>query len=254
MTKVTPLHDSMTAVISKRGQNCANTFNDMDHAEIVAALGASPAFKGVAGAPLRELAARSRAISLPAGAFVFDRNHRSENCWLVISGLLQITSATPRGRQIAIDLAAPGDFFGCLAGAHPEPYASDAAALVDSRLAEIPWKAYEELLDSNQAFRENILKLLGRRLRESQQMRALTVEPAKVRVLWALLLLRRRLGEKIPLTRRVLADIAGIAPETCIRVLSPLEKAKVIRTQAGTLHIARPERLEALLKSYERRS
>lgn len=169
-----------------------------------------------------------------------------------MEGLVQITSATPRGRQITIDLALPGDLFGCSAATHPEPFA-DTAALLPSRLAEIPAKTYEGLLKESPQLRENILQILCRKLRECQQMRALAVEPARVRVLWTLLKLKKRMGETIPLTRRVLADIAGIAPETCIRVLSPLEKSGVLRTKKGSLTLRRPEKLEALLKRYEKR-
>lgn len=222
----------------------------MDHAEIVSALRASPAFHGVAEGPLRSLAERSRSITAPAGSYIFDRNHRGENCWLVISGLVQIMSATPRGRQITIDLALPGDLFGCAAGAQLEP---DASALVESRLAEIPAKAYAKLIADCPPLRENLMRLLDGRLRECRQMRAMAMEPARIKVLWALLRLRKRLGETIPLTRRVLADITGIAPETCIRVLSPLEKSGVLRTRKGSLTLRRPERLEALLKRHEKR-
>lgn len=215
--------------------------------DVEKALNASSVFSGVSATALQGLIARSRIVPVPAGGLAFTRSQEPESCWFVLDGLLKLSLASPSGREMTVALGGPGDLLGCLAGICSDTYLLAGTAVVDSRLLEIPHKVYAELLAGQQRLAANVMQLLGFRLKEALELRALAVEPAKARLLWVLLWLIQKLGSRLPLTRTTLAEIAGVAPETCIRMLSPLEKTGVIHTVDGTIVIKQPRRLQAML-------
>lgn len=158
-----------------------------------------------------------------------------ESVWIVYAGLVQLDAVWPGGEQMCVDVAGPGEMFGRLDGA---AYAAlQAVPLADAALIRFPHPAYRRLAAESPAFARNLAQRLAEALSESQSLRALFALPARQRLLRLLLWLRGKLGPDLPLTRRALADIAAVTPETAIRALSPLEKSGVLRTRLGRVRV-----------------
>jgi CRP-like cAMP-binding protein len=196
-----------------------------------------------APAAVAEASRRCSAVALKRGEdFAPDGEKR---VWFVEKGLLRLSLAAD-GRETLVDVARPGDVFGCLDSAAGPERPLFARTLAAARLIAMPRAAYRRLLDESPAFARALLSRLAERLDESQELRALVSAPARVRLLRILLWLCDKLGPEIPLTRASLAEAAGVTPETAIRLLSPLEKSGVLRTRRGVVSVRDARRLAAL--------
>jgi hypothetical protein len=69
------------------------------------------------------------------------------------------------------------------------------------------------------------------------------------RLAWTILWLHGKVGRRIPMTRRMIAETAGVARETSIRMLSPLEKKGWLKTRRGVVELLKPERFRELLEA-----
>jgi CRP-like cAMP-binding protein len=165
-----------------------------------------PLFKGVAPLALSAATRACAARRFPAGESLQADGER--RVWLVVEGLVQLSLHAGDGRQTAIDVARPGDPFGCLGEELAPPQVFLASALTDARLIVLPRPAYLRLVNDSPPFTRRLLFVLAARLSEAQAARALMPAPARDRLVHVLLWLYDKLGPEIPMTRRALADAA----------------------------------------------
>ena len=63
----------------------------------------------------------------------------------------------------------------------------------------------------------------------------------------ALLALRKKFGDSIPLTRQEIAELAGTTVETVIRTVSRFQREGWVRSGRGKLQLLDPDALQRLL-------
>ena len=103
-------------------------------------------------------------------------------------------------------------------------------------------------MDDHPGAWERMLAIQQRRAEEALRMRVLLTEGAANRVLAIVSWLHGKIGDDMLLTRQMVADSAGVATETAIRTLAPLEKKGWIQTRRGRLRILRPQEIARLLE------
>ncbi|HWL47633.1 MAG TPA: Crp/Fnr family transcriptional regulator, partial [Sphingomonadaceae bacterium] len=168
-------------------------------------------------------------------------------CANVVSGVLQMTTATSDGREQIVGLLFPGDFVG-------QPFATEAsltfAALTDAELCVYPRTAFVSLLSEHGALERALFHRTMDALDEARsRMLTLGRRSAGEKVAGLLVELSERLPHdaddtgadsfELPLSRAQIADVLGLTIETVSRQMTKLR-------DAGAIAIARRRRIAIL--------
>lgn len=207
---------------------------------IAALLRKTSPFSSVPDGALRALADACTWLRFLRKEAIFTSHDPPERIWLLDTGIAAIVS--PHGHEpVMSNLETPGNLFGCIGRICKERHSLDALALTGGRALGIPAPLFARLLERHPKASYQVTKLLARRLRESNLLRAILRRRARPRTAGARAWLRSRLGDELPLNRAELASILGLTPETTIRMLRPLgggEKSPQAATASGSSGLA----------------
>ncbi len=184
---------------------------------------------------------------------VFYEDHNPHGVYVVCSGRIKVYKSDRKGHQLTVRVASQGEILGYRALLASEPYSATAEALEDSTLAFIDETKFKALLTKHQALTLRMLTQLAREVRGAEdKARDMAMKSSKERLAELLILLKATYGKlekkgnplKIPFTRQELADMAGLAQETVIRLLTDLEERKVIAMNGRQLTVVNERTLE----------
>lgn len=187
---------------------------------------------------------------------VFYEGHRPHGVFLVCSGRVKIYKSDHKGHQLTVRIANHGDILGYRALLAAEPYSATAEALEDSSLAYIDETRFKAILAKHQVLALRMLTQLARDVRGAEdKARDMAMKSSRERLAELILMLKatrqpgvkpERNGSvlKVPYTRQDLAELAGLAQETVIRLLTELEESKVIALNGRQLTILNEAALE----------
>lgn len=213
--------------------------------ELASFLKGVPVFAHLSADRLAALASMTKIDDLPAGQLLAQDEAWTETIWIPVQGLVRVADHQDKSEGATIFFGARGEPIGCFDARCTRRHALSCILVVDSLVALLPRAQVLSLATNDTALSAALVKMLSDRLWECRELtRATTAERRLAR---NLLLLSSKLDTAdIPLTRRALAEISGIARETTIRALSPIERAKVIRTVRGRIQILQRDKLEKL--------
>lgn len=192
----------------------------------------------------KALARSARLRRLKRGELLCRAGEPARAVWLLLEGRVCVNRCAWGGQRRNIEIMLPGDVFGLpslVRGSTP----SDITALADSLLAEIPSTAVLRQAGREPLLAREILLLMGRRMNFIESMLHLALESAETRLAAALWYLRHRFGDEIPLSRAEIAQTAGLAPETAMRLLKAFETRGILRRAPDKIAIADPTALNA---------
>ena len=89
-----------------------------------------------------------------------------------------------------------------------------------------------------------VFEHMAQRLQFVETMLLLSNAPIERKLSAALVYLRAKFGSDIPLSRAELAEMAGVAPETAMRLLKRFEDAGWVRRRAGGVTVVDVEILQ----------
>jgi CRP-like cAMP-binding protein len=174
--------------------------------------------------------------------------------WLgvVLEGRVKMIKHSEAGKDVVLNLIAPGEMIGEVAAFNGEPYPATAQAMEPTVVASIHQDDYLRLLKQYPALALKVIEEQGRRLRDAQDMvRSMAVERVERRIARILLKLAAATGSssedgitiELPLTRQDIAEMAGTTVETAIRTMSRFRKKGLVRTKRGRVTIREPHQL-----------
>ncbi len=204
-------------------------------------------FRRLSQAERLRLAAVAREKRYDKGDTIFRAGQPADAVCVVREGRVHLMKFLEGGQASTTCVMTPGETFCCLPALDGKPYPVDAVAAVDSTVICIPTSAFHELLRKNPAFLQDSLCLFCDRLRQVEDKSCMTYDSVERRLAKSLLMLSKKFGPTIPLTKQELAELANTTQETTIRILSQLSKQGVIRSARGKTTILRPEKLSAFL-------
>ncbi|MEZ5069735.1 MAG: Crp/Fnr family transcriptional regulator [Bacteroidales bacterium] len=145
-----------------------------------------------------------------------------------------------------------GNFLGLAAvsKAHTNfPYS--AMAYVDSEIRQIDVTAFRELMRQNNDFVTEIIDILSANsIQIYGRFFCLTYKQAFGRLADILLCLADRIFKQnefdLPLSRKELAELSGMSPETVIRMLKEFNEEGVIRMEGKYIEVLDPDRLRQI--------
>lgn len=124
----------------------------MTDADGVAALLAQVPIFGVASPDdLRQLAAQAYPRRLSRGQVLFVEGEPADAMYVVRSGRVKVSVASPRGDELVLSVLGPGDSFGELSLVDGSPRSAGAEAVDDVQLVCLPAAAVQRLMSASAA-------------------------------------------------------------------------------------------------------
>ena len=207
---------------------------------IVELLRGMPLLDSVPEAAVEALAAECTLSQVARDAVIFHQDDPCDRVWLVHSGRVKIVYQEVDGREVILEMIAPGEVFGGAVLFFPT-HPATAKGLEDSTLVSFSTEVYAQFLQRQPAVTFKLLRMLGARHRSMINMQILAGARVERRMAHILLKLADRVGQPDPdgilisisLSRQDLADMAGTTLETAIRTLSRFNQQGLIRTERG---------------------
>lgn len=182
---------------------------------------------------------------LARGERLYRAGSPQSSLYAVRAGFLKACAPGPDGGRFVVRFLLPGDAAGLDAfgsGVHP----TEAVALEDCQVCEIPRQRAEILAEGIPAIGAQLRKLIGGELARSQEHASLlTRHAASDRVARFLLDLSRRWDERgyspsafrLPMRRQEIGEHLGLTMETVSRILSDFQARGWIRLARGGVEI-----------------
>lgn len=200
------------------------------------------------------LAALSKPMSIKAGVVLFSAGDPGNGCYAVLDGSLKVSIMGMEGDEQLLAVMGPGNIVGELALLDGRPRSATLTALKPSRLAFIEKHAFQRFADENPAVYRHMLSIVGKRLRQANDvLAARTFLPLPGRVAQTLLQLSESFGKPIDngrilihykLSQADIANMAGAARENVSRVLNDWKRSGTISRISGYYCLERPALLE----------
>ncbi|MXN66172.1 cyclic nucleotide-binding domain-containing protein [Stappia sp. GBMRC 2046] len=201
-----------------------------------------------------KLANLARPLSVKAGATLFEAGDPGNGCYAILEGSLKVSMLSVEGDEQLLAVMGPGEIVGELALLDGRARSATVSALKPSRLAFIEKHAFERFADENPAVYRHMLSIVGKRLRQANDvLAARSFLPLPGRVAQTLLQLAESFGKPLEdgrvlihykLSQADIANMAGAARENVSRVLNDWKRAGTISRISGYYCLERPEFLE----------
>lgn len=192
-----------------------------------------------------------------AGQVIYFEGDAGENLYLVAAGKVKLMRFGLSGREVLLDILQGGEYFGHLAIDTQQGYTETAIAKTDCCILQISAHNFEKVLNLYPDVPMKVLKAVGQRLEESQEIiKQLSVFTIEQRIAATLIRVAKKLGEQkqmgmliqIPFSRRDLAAMTGTTVETVSRVMSRFSADGLISTGRKWVVLNQLERLEQIVK------
>jgi CRP-like cAMP-binding protein len=218
----------------------------------------APVFAGVAPEAVERLLTVCQQHQYRDEDMIFARGDRADRVFVIISGMVRITTLGESGKRIVAEIFREPDLFGEIAAIDAEPRTADAIAYGGVDLVTIPLSAFQAMLDSSARFAQNLLRLVIGRLRHTYSL----LEDA------SLLNLELRLAKQVLYLRRLgatgdkpirvharmhqedLADLLGATSRSIITILNKwrTEGLATFDGRSAQITIQDPEKFAALVQ------
>jgi CRP/FNR family transcriptional regulator, cyclic AMP receptor protein len=202
----------------------------------------------------RGLFAQGRSLSLDADQTLFLAGDEGDGCYRVEEGLLKASVAAPNGGERILAILGPGSVVGELSMIDGAPRSASVTALRDSKLCYVSKADFETIGKSRPEIYQHVMKMLARRLRDTNNaLAASSFLSVKGRVARALLSLAEAFGKdvgsgRILIRQKVsqsdLAAMAGIARENVSRVIKDWSEHGMVSRLAGYYCIEKKDAVE----------
>ena len=229
----------------------------MDRLEI---LKKSNFFSPIPEATQREISRLFTEEKIERDDYIFFEGDIPEWFHIVKEGKVKLVKHSDTGKDVILQVYAPGDMFGEAALFDRKPYATSAQAMETSTIMKLSRKDFFLFFGRHPFVATEMIMELGRQVREAHAtIKSLAVDRVEQRISNILLKLADKLGSRekggiilnFSFTRQDLADMAGTTVETTIRVMSRFTKTKIIKPVSGKIFILDPAALKRISEGKE---
>jgi len=212
----------------------------IDNSDAFKFLSSLRTFSQLSEQELEMLADASRFTNVTPGEYVsLEGDDFNPNGFIVISGRMALTKTSINGKDLVVELMAPGDIFGLLLLLPLEELKNQlsARAQIKSKLLWLPVKLLVSILDRHPTLYRDFIAHLIHCLQSSYRIaRGLAHDRVEVRIASILLNLGLKFARSNPsakdntidITRQQLADLTGTTPETAIRITRTMQSDGLI--------------------------
>jgi CRP-like cAMP-binding protein len=199
------------------------------------------------------LDAQTGTVEVRRGQVLFREGVSAESVWAVAKGVVHIVKSGPEGREIVLEVIAPGELFGAVVAIAQRPYPASAVAADDGLVWRFPAAIARGLCQRYPSLRGEIMDQVATRLRSAhERLRSVALEPVEQRLARTVLALAKKIGVQddghiaLDVTRRELADMVGATVETTIRITSRWQSAGLVLSTRGRIRLLGQAQLEEI--------
>ena len=173
--------------------------------------------------------------TIKKGEPIFEEGDSVNGIFCVKDGVCKLSKLSANGKDQIVKLVKPGELLGQRSLISDEPANLSAVALEDMEVCFIPKSEIMGFFNENNQFSMNVMKTICGDLKEADDhMVSMAQKSVKERLAETLLYLEDTFGKNedgtlhIQLSREELAGMIGTATESCIRLLSEMNKNGLI--------------------------
>jgi CRP/FNR family transcriptional regulator, cyclic AMP receptor protein len=206
----------------------------------------------------RELFSGAQLVRLPAGSVLFRTGDPGNGCYRVEDGLLKVTMVWSSGAERILAFLGRGAIVGELAVLDGLPRSASVVAVRRAAVSFLSNAAFEAFAEEHPELYKSLVRLLAKRLRETDTTVAATsFLSLKGRMAQTLLELAEHFGQEVAPGRIVirqkirqtdLAAMVGIARENVTRILNDWQRRKLMSRPSGYYCLEDKAQLERQVK------
>lgn len=212
------------------------------------------------GEPARaRLRAMSRVLHFERRRLIFEEGEPAYGLYIIHKGKVKLAKHSLKGKKQILKLLGPGEILGEKTMFDREVYTAYAETLEETILHFMEREPFLEFLREYPEVALRLIEKLARELKAFQgKLMETAYEGSRERLARLLLMMGRRYGREtakgldvgIRLSRRELAELAGISTETAIRVLGRMRERGLIALEGSKIYILDREGLSELVDPF----
>ncbi len=182
--------------------------------------------------------------TIKKGEPLFEEGETVNGVYCLKDGVCKMTKLSDNGKDQIVKLAKAGELLGQRSMISEEPANLSAVALEDLEVCFIPKTEIMQFFNENNQFSMHMMKTICGDLKDADDhMVNMAQKTVKQRLAETLLYLEETFGTnedktlRIQLSREELAGMIGTATESCIRLLSELNKSEIIELTGKKISI-----------------
>jgi CRP/FNR family transcriptional regulator, cyclic AMP receptor protein len=189
-----------------------------------------------------ELFAGAKMVRLPAGRVLFRAGDSGDGCYRIEDGLIKVTMVSGSGAERILAFLGRGAIVGELSVIDGLPRSATVMAVRDAAMSYLGRTEFEAFSEKHPELYKSLVRVLAKRLRETDTKVAAGSLSLKGRVARTMLELAEHFGQEVAPGRIVirqkirqndLAAMAGIARENVTRILNDWERRKLVSRLSG---------------------
>ena len=191
--------------------------------------------------------------TIKKGEPIFEEGEVTNGIYCVKEGVCKLSKLSDNGKDQIVKLVKPGELLGQRSMISDEPANLSAVALEDMEVCFIPRSEIMQFFTQNNQFSMNVMKTICGDLKDADDhMVNMAQKTVRQRLAETLIYLEETFGKnddgtlRIQLSREELAGMIGTATESCIRLLSELNKSEYIELIGKKIKLLDKNKLKRL--------
>lgn len=202
---------------------------------------------------LLRMAECKTSYTIKKGEPIFEEGEVTNGIYCVKEGVCKLSKLSDNGKDQIVKLVKPGELLGQRSMISDEPANLSAVALEDMEVCFIPRSEVMQFFTQNNQFSMNVMKTICEDLKGADDhMVNMAQKNVRQRLAETLIYLEETFGKNkdgslhIQLSREELAGMIGTATESCIRLLSELNKSSYIELTGKKITLLDKNKLKRL--------
>ena len=191
--------------------------------------------------------------TIKKGEPIFEEGEVTNGIYCIKDGVCKLSKLSDNGKDQIVKLVKPGELLGQRSMISDEPANLSAVALEDMEVCFIPRSEVMQFFTQNNQFSMNVMKTICDDLKGADDhMVNMAQKTVRQRLGETLIYLEETFGKneddtlRIQLSREELAGMIGTATESCIRLLSELNKSEYIELIGKKIKLLDKNKLKRL--------
>ena len=202
---------------------------------------------------LLRMAECKTSYTIKKGEPIFEEGEVTNGIYCIKDGVCKLSKLSDNGKDQIVKLVKPGELLGQRSMISDEPANLSAVALEDMEVCFIPRSEVMQFFTQNNQFSMNVMRTICDDLKGADDhMVNMAQKTVRQRLAETLIYLEDTFGKNedgtlhIQLSREELAGMIGTATESCIRLLSELNKSEYIELIGKKIKIVDKNKLKRL--------
>ncbi|MBP9849677.1 MAG: Crp/Fnr family transcriptional regulator [Flavobacterium sp.] len=202
---------------------------------------------------LLRMAECKTSYTIKKGEPIFEEGEVTNGIYCIKDGICKLSKLSDNGKDQIVKLVKPGELLGQRSMISDEPANLSAVALEDMEVCFIPRSEVMQFFTQNNQFSMNVMKTICEDLKGADDhMVNMAQKTVRQRLAETLIYLEDTFGKnddgtlRIQLSREELAGMIGTATESCIRLLSELNKSEYIELIGKKIKLLDKNKLKRL--------